>query len=395
MELVLASNFDDRLISGSSDLPVETYFGNFPVTFVGGGRPPGILPPVDPDRFRAHLKAIHENGRQFYATLNSIDLVLKEYDRSFEAKFLAEVTRLLDLGVDGFVVALPLLVEILKREYPSVPVSVSTFARIRSVTQAEYFLDMGADTIVLEEANRDFALIRGIVGTGARVEILVNQTCIQGCPYRAHHLNTSSVSSQPGAPCPALEYPLLECGLELVRDPGRLIAGIFVRPEDLEVYEEVGVHRFKVSGRNKSTDWLLRAARAYAAREYHGNLLDILSYVQVKAPRSFLHDSNVEPLDHVLQLVEAFDRLSDVTIDNEAFPKGFLRRISITDCEHTSCRRCGWCATVAERVLRIGGKPRSEYVAPKDLPSSTWILPEIARARTDEMEVPLVVGRRG
>jgi collagenase-like PrtC family protease len=395
MELVLASNFDDRLVAGTGDLPVETFFGNFPVTFIGGGRPPRILPPVDLARFREHLAAIHRQGRHFYATLNSNDLALKEYDSTFEAKFLAEVGTLLDLGVDGFVVALPLLVEILRREYPSVPVSVSTFARIRTVTQGEYFLDMGADTIVLEEANRDFALIRGLVQLGARVEILVNQTCIQGCPYRAHHLSTSSLSSQPGAPCPLLEYPLLECGLELVRDPTRLISGIFVRPEDLEVYEEVGVHRFKVSGRNKPTDWLLRAARAYAAREYRGDLLDILSYVQIKGPRSFLHGPTVEPLDHVVSLATAFDQLSEVTIDNQAFPKGFLRRISVTDCEHTSCRSCGWCASVAERVLRIGGKPPSAYVPPANLPSTTWILPEIARAGSPEMGVPLVVGRRG
>jgi len=395
MELVLASNFDDRLVDGVQDLPVDTFFGNFPVTLTGGGRPPRILPPVEPERFRAHVAAIHRAGRRFYATINSIDLALKEYEPAFEEKFLAEVATLLDLGVDGFVVALPLLVEILKREYPSVPISVSTFARIRTVTQAEYFLDMGADTIVLEEANRDFALLRGLVKLGARVEILVNQTCIPDCPYRAHHLNTSSVASQPGAPCPGLEYPLLECGLELVRDPARLISSIFVRPEDLEVYEEAGVHRFKVSGRNKPTDWLVRAARAYAGREYAGNLLDILSYVQIKAPRSFLRESSVEPLDPVVSLVSAFDQLADVTIDNGAFPKGFMRRISVTDCAHTSCRTCGWCPSVAERVLRIGGRPPSEYVPPKDVPSATWILPEITRADSTEVRVPLLVGRRG
>jgi len=395
MELVLASNFDDRLVTETAPFPVETFFGNFPVTLIGGGRPPRILPPVDLERFRSHVQAIHRQGRQFYATLNSNDLALKEYDPSFESRFLAEVATLLDVGVDGFVVALPLLVEILHREYPSVPISVSTFARIRTVTQAEYFLDMGADTIVVEEANRDFALLRGLVKLGARVEVLVNQTCIPGCPYRAHHLSTSSLASQPGASCPILEYPLLECGLELVRDPSRLISGIFVRPEDLEVYEEIGVRRFKISGRNKPTDWLVRAAKAYAEREYRGDLLDILSYVQVRGPRSFLRGPTVEPLDHVLSIAAAFDQIAEVTIDNQAFPKGFLRRISMTDCEHTSCRSCGWCASVAERVIRIGGRPPSEYVPPANLPSSTWLLPEIARAGSPPLDVPLVVGRRG
>ena len=42
----------------------------------------------------------------------------------------------------------------LKRSGPNtrnVPISVSTFARIRTVTQAEYFLKLGARTIILEE----------------------------------------------------------------------------------------------------------------------------------------------------------------------------------------------------------------------------------------------------
>src|SRR5208282_706232 len=239
----------DRLIEETADLPVSTFFGGFPIQLTGGGRPPQILPAVDRERFRAHLKMVHRHSRQFFATLNSIDL-----------------------GVDGFVVALPALIEAIRTEYPDVPISVSTFARIRTVTQAEYFLKLGARTIILEEGNRDFRLIRGLIRLGAEVEVLVNQSCLPSCPYRGHHLNTSSLASQPDAPCPAFEYPILECGLEYVRDPAKLISGIFVRPEDLAVFEEAGVTRFKVSGRNRSTAWLLRSARAYAHRSYVGNL---------------------------------------------------------------------------------------------------------------------------
>ncbi|MCL4307858.1 MAG: hypothetical protein M1126_00610, partial [Candidatus Thermoplasmatota archaeon] len=98
----------------------------------------------------------------------------------------------------------------------------------------------------LEEGNRNFPLIRGLVRMGARVEILTNQTCIRECPFRAHHLNTSSLCSQPGGNRLWFEFPLLECGLEVVRDPEKLISSIWVRPEDLAVYEEAGVHRFKI-----------------------------------------------------------------------------------------------------------------------------------------------------
>jgi collagenase-like PrtC family protease len=383
MDLVLASNFDDALVAGVTDLPVTTFFGNFPIGLTGGGRPPRILPPVDRERFRAHVRAIHAAGRTFYATVNSNDLALHEYEPGFESAFLKEADELVELGVDGFIVALPLLIELLRSRYPEMPISVSTFARIRTVVQAEYFLRLGATTIILEEANRDFELLRGLVRRGAEVEILVNQTCLQGCPFRAHHLNTSSVAAQPGEACPALEYPIAECGWEMVRDPRRIISGIFVRPEDLEVYEELGVRRFKVSGRNRSTAWLLRAVRAYAQRSYRGNLADILSFVQVKAPLHHLREvvhAQAAVRDELRQLRDAFAELENLTIDNSAFPKGFLRRIAATDCEHRSCDECGYCGTVAQKVLRLNGRPLSAYVPPPDALRPTALLRHIESA---------------
>jgi len=382
MEIVLASNFDDRLVRETADLPVSTYFGGFPVQLTGGGRPPQILPAIDRDGFRSHLDAVHRSSRKFIATLNSSDLGLREYEPHYIDRFLREVSQLLELGVDGFVVALPTLIEAIRTAWPDVPITVSTFARIRSVTQAEYFLHLGARTVILEEANRDFRLIRGLVRLGAEVEILVNQSCLPACPYRAHHLNTSSLASQPGAQCPAFEYPILECGLEYVRDPSKLISGIFVRPEDLEVFEEAGVHRFKVSGRNRSTDWLVRCARAYAARSYSGDLADILSLVQVKGPLSALRTASLLPSgSEAGRLASAFAPLGRISIDNRAFPPDFLRHIAAVDCDHTTCEACGYCRGVAEQVLRIEGVPLSEYSAPPNLPAAIRILPQLAGAR--------------
>jgi len=381
MEIVLASNFDDRLVERTVDLPVSTFFGGFPVSLTGGGRPPQILPSIDRERFRAHLEVVHRHSRKFIATLNSNDLGLREYRPGYLDRLRDEVGRLIEIGVDGFVVALPAIIEAIRTDWPDVPISVSTFARIRTVTQAEYFLKLGARTIILEEANRDFRLIRGLVRLGAEVEVLVNQSCLPSCPYRGHHLNTSSLSSQPDAPCPAFEYPILECGLEYVQDPAKLISGIFVRPEDLGVFEEAGVTRFKVSGRNRSTDWLVRSAQAYADRSYAGNLADILSLVQVKAPSAALRKvSTGTEGDDALALARAFTPLLDLTIDNRAFPPDFLRHIAAVDCEHTTCEACGYCRSVAERVLRVGGRPLSEYVPPDGLPPAIRMLPRLGPA---------------
>lgn len=381
MELVLGTNFDDGLVRQVEELPVRTFFGGFPVSLTGAGRPPYILPPVDRENFRRHVEVIHRAGREFYATLNSNDLGLQEYRPGYLDTFLREVAELLDLGVDGFVIALPVLMEAVHRAYPEVPISVSSFARIRSVAQAQYFLRLGADTVILEESNRDFALIRGLVKIGAEVEVLTNQTCLRECPFRAHHLNTSSLCSQPGGDRLWFELPILQCGMEITKDPRKLISSIWVRPEDLELYEEAGVRRFKISGRNRPTEWLVRAARAYSERQYEGNLLDILSFVQVKGPS---HAANTLAAREATAeiagpVAEAFRPLKNVVIDNQAFPPGFLRRIAATDCDHRSCDDCGYCLSVAERVMTIDGQPVSEYRPPGSLPAAATLMEGLGR----------------
>ncbi len=382
MEIVLASNFDPGLVDRTRELPVASFFGNFPTTLTGGGRPPQILPAVDDEGFRMFVERAHRAGRTFYATMNSADLGLREYRPEYRASFLKEVERLIELGADGFVVAVPLLLRWIHTEFPGVRLTASSFARVRTVAQGEYFLRMGADTIVIEEANRDLKLLEGLASAGAEVEVLVNQTCIHDCPYRFHHLATSSLASQHGARGPRFEYPILQCGLELVNDPVKLVSGIFVRPEDLEVLEEAGVRRFKISGRNRTTDWLVRATRAYAARRYDGNLLDILSYVQNLGPRSALRRVVAEPgaPAEAAPLLAAFDALAGLELDNRAFPSGFLRRIATTDCARTSCASCGYCASVARKAVRVGGVPLADYHPPKDLPDPSSLLPHLGPA---------------
>jgi hypothetical protein len=81
----------------------------------------------------------------------------------------------------------------------------------------------------------------------------------------------------------------------------------------------------------------------------------------------------------VAPLRDAFGALEDTVIDNRAFPPGFLRHIAATDCEHRSCEECGYCGGVAEKVIRIRGRPPSQYFPPARLPSPVPLLPAFGK----------------
>ena len=190
--------FDHKYIDAIKDehLPVHAVYGSHAYSLVGSGRCGMMLPKVTDEVFNDMVSHTRQNGIDFYYTYNSSELALKEYTPDFYADFMADVDKRIKAGVNGFSIAVPLLLGWIKRDYPDVKVYVSSFARIRTAAMAKYWHDLGANTIYLEEANRDFQLIRALAREGYDIEVLVNESCIWDCPYRGWHFNTNSMASQ-------------------------------------------------------------------------------------------------------------------------------------------------------------------------------------------------------
>lgn len=374
MRLVVATNFDDSLLEQIRVYPVKYIFGSHPVTITGHGRASFILPQVSDERLREHISLAHSYGIKFLYTMNTATLNGKEYSEAFLRQLRAEVDRLVGMGVDGFIIALPFLIHYIKREYPDLEVSVSSFARVSNIREFEGFVNMGADVIILnEDDNRNFRLLRALVENfrgKVDIELIVNNTCLWGCPYRrTHDVVTSVVSSTDGVRNVWFEYPILFCATDVRNDLANLIRMRWIRPEDLEYYERIGIDRFKIAGRNKKTEWLVRAVRAYAERRYDGNLLDIVSYVQGRAVPSVMR--KIGGPDY-------YDILEKVVIHNDQFPRDWLRFFETNDCSVRSCSECRYCDTIAERVITVDGKRISELKLGRVSPPIE-LIPKFAR----------------
>jgi len=188
--------------------------------------------------------------------------------------------------VDGVTVAEPYLVELLK-DFPMETV-ISCVAHVDSLQRAEFFEDLGADTITVDtNINRNFGVLEAIMSAvNCNVRILVNEGCLYKCPFRYSHFNlfshiTASRSSQLlNARAQPLnifgDYYFDKCISIRVRDPSQIIRSPWLRPEDMKEYEVIGVKDFKISGRANTVNWILNCMRAYSNRSYEGNLLDLL-----------------------------------------------------------------------------------------------------------------------
>ena len=119
-------------------------------------------------------------------------------------------------------------------------------------------------------------------------------------------------------------------------DPAQLLKAPWIRPEDLELYEELGYDEFKLAGREMDSTWTLNVARAYAARRWDGDLNDL-----------------VLGFDHL----DPFGRLP-LRIPNRAldgFADYFRKK---HDCR-LGCRDCTYCDDWAVDALRRDGDPEA------------------------------------
>ncbi|ADB86501.1 peptidase U32 family protein [Saccharolobus islandicus] len=355
MKLVVATNFDDSLLEELKKYPEVKYiFGSFKRTITGHGRAGFIIPDIKEEQFKNHISIAHSYGIKFLYTMNTNTLLGKEYDAEFIGKVMKEIDKLVSLGVDGFIIAVPFLIRLIRSEYPDLEVSASSFSRIRNVREVEEYANLGVNTIIMhEDANRDFKLLKEIASLSKTnkfdVELILNNSCLYGCPFRLTHDGISSITSMVnGVNDVWFEYPILLCATDVLNDPVNLIRSRWIRPEDIKYYEEIGINRFKIAGRNKKTEWILNVVKAFTERMYEGDLLDLVSYPQGRAATKAIQMVNGP---------SSYSVLTKVKIDNTKFPEGWIKFFLTNDCDTRSCKECKYCDIIAERVITIDGEP--------------------------------------
>jgi collagenase-like PrtC family protease len=184
------------------------------------------------------------------------------------------------------------------------------------------------------------------------LELIANNSCVYQCPYVCAHQTSPAFHSRNGSR-PVLEYELFWCAGRYAHDGAELIRSRWIRPNDLRVYEDLGFDRFKIAGRGRDTAWLLRAARAYAARAYAGNLTDLISMSQ-HAPLALAQRRAGEAGPHAERwaaLAEELEQVGRLTIHNSDIPDNFLDFFRTHDCNAISCRSCRYCDRVARRAV--------------------------------------------
>ena len=172
---------------------------------------------------------------------------------------------------------------------------------------------------------------------GVKLALLANEGCLDRCPFKLAHdaqiafANTGLIANETYA-----TNQELGCIRELAAHPAKLFKSPFIRPEDLHHYEEMG-DVVKLCGRTLGPAFLQRVVRAYAARRYEGNLLDLMDTMEWLAKR--LH------------------------VANEELPADFFDRL--TNCDR-DCRACSYCQGLYRSHARTAQMALPDFRSPRE-----------------------------
>jgi collagenase-like PrtC family protease len=390
VKLSVACNFDDALLDGLRPYPVYEIYGKLTADYFGGGRPSFYLPEVDRAGVARFVRRTHDHGISFNYLLNASSMGNSEYTREGQRQLEAMLGWLDDIGVDSVTVANVYFLRLIKRRHPRLKVRVSSHRFTDNARKVRFWVDNGADYIVVSEVgiHRELKVLRAMreAAGGVELQLIVNNWCRQDCAIAGNHAVGLSCASQSGSRGFPLDYCSLVCNALRLREPVNYLRANWIRPEDLHLYEELGYHNFKIVERNTPTAILLERVKAYAQRRYDGNLLDLVqnyAYPYEKlGPRArdaysfrrllkyFVKPQavNLIKLRKVIDFGQTASVLyprrgpNPVQIDNRALD-GFHDYFRDHGCMDVDCERCRYCHEWAERVVKIDPEWRARMDA--------------------------------
>jgi collagenase-like PrtC family protease len=372
MRYSIATNWDLSLLEKLKGRSVEGFYGQIGGDPLGGGRMSLFIPQIGREEASRFIAAARTKGFGFNYLMNATCFDNTEFTKGGYQKIVAHLEWITSTGADMITVALPFLLQMAKKQCPSLKVCVSSFARVQNVHMARFWEELGADKIILPEIiARDFQTLQLIrEAVDCELELIANHSCLFYCPFDLHHRNMVSHGSQHGHPCGgfAPDYCKLACQqMKLVR-PEELIKSRWIRPEDVGVYEEVGIDCLKLVERFRGTESLIRILDAYEHRGHQGNLAELLTLPQEGVYMSpnldIIHRPDLidtQKMDAVMAVLrEPFP--GKLSIDNAKL-NGFIDHFKKVDCYRIDCDRCGYCRRVASQAVSIDEGWRQEMIS--------------------------------
>lgn len=264
---------------------------------------------------KQYIEQLDAYGIDFNYTFNAACLDNRDILKDGLDEILDYIGELVSAGVKRITLASPALISAVHKRYPELLITASAITHVDSVIKSKWLEELGVQTIVFDEdITRNIKRIRSIAScTDMDTEIIVNTKCTFNCLYRNFHYNSVCHNFPCGAH-PVFSYGG-NCAAIRHNNPVELIKALWIRPEDLSKYENLGVKVFKIIGRERLSDIdLLKMVEAYFSHSYDGNLIDLIFGFATTVKHLYIDNKSLDGfVDKFFK--EDIDCLSECTSD--------------------------------------------------------------------------------
>lgn len=276
---------------------IDTLYGCTTCNLIGNARSPDRLQQLDIEQTRKFVDLAHANGLKIAWTINescvgNVEIFIEQWKQLADGikKFF------LALDIDMLVVAHPLIMRLLTEYRIDIPVEVSTITNITEPAQLIELTDAGVfvtRVCIPVGKNRDGTYLKAMVRIcnilGIELEVIVNEFCfLNSCNCEGlYRRSCYDMNAHAEAGDKDSGYPRDICIEAREKDPVNWIRAKWVLPQHMCLYEDVGINRFKITGRTHPTNYLLSIIPHYMKRIFTGNLLELWPHLQTIGAADF------------------------------------------------------------------------------------------------------------
>lgn len=288
MRISLACNWKNSLLTLIEENTnfkniVYDLYGTYDFSFTGSGRPFLLMQKKEKSEIEDYIHRAHDLGIGFTWLWNGECLGYYKFNEDQQTKALIELDWLDDMNVEYLTVTDPYLAKFAQTYHPKLKLKVSVISEVNTLSRAlEWEEIIGSEGVLTLSimVNRNFPILKEIRdNVSCDIELLLNDCCLNECPFRFFHYTECSHASQKHDVLEGYynDWATIACQNQKAFNPEQIIMSKWIRPSDIDKYMEIGLDYFKISGRRYSTEWLGRALKAYSEMHYKKNLGDILN----------------------------------------------------------------------------------------------------------------------
>ena len=280
MKIVVGSPGDlkstERIIYEIGSDIAGIYLGT-KVSSFGSGR--DEIYDLDLDELAQITEVAAQNRVEISVAFNAPCYGGKQFSKDFLENYHTFLDTITNKGISQIIITDSFLIQYTVQHFPNLKLHVSSLSYVDSPEKAKWYNKMGVTKIILPiDLVRNLSLLKSIrEAVDCQLEIMANLGCLYNCPYHTFHgqfhghNSRKELSGLNGDPYKNI------CNKIMLQEQWRIINGSFVRPEDLSVYEAMGIEYLKLAGRELPLEWVIKSAKAYITRSGEENLLELLT----------------------------------------------------------------------------------------------------------------------